>query len=85
MRFFVLDTDEGTSEGLTPKNWSLAPLAWLEAQLAKHASARWKVVYGHHPAFTDGNHFQQKRVKEMRDKLVPVLKAHGVDGHPRRS
>ena len=85
VRFFALDTDEGTSEGPLGLDfgaeWSSAPIAWLETQLARHAAAPWKVVYAHHPAFTDGNHHKQKRVRQVREKLVPVLEKHGVHAY----
>ncbi|MBM3734350.1 MAG: hypothetical protein FJW39_01065 [Acidobacteria bacterium] len=82
VRFFALDTDTDSSEYRAPfhfpGSWKDPPRQWLEAQLTRHASARWKVVYGHHPAYTDGEHHNQGRVREMREKLVPILKRHGV-------
>ncbi|NWF84432.1 MAG: metallophosphoesterase [Bryobacteraceae bacterium] len=76
VRFFALDTDEGTIGLFQSKPWSDEQSKWLEDQLARHAAARWKVVYGHHPIFSDGHHGDEKRLKK---KLLPVLQAHKVD------
>ena len=75
VQFFALDTDEGTAGRLlfhTP--WSAAQAKWLEAELGR-SKARWKVVYGHHPIYSDGFHGDAARLKR---KLLPMLKAHGV-------
>ena len=79
VRFFALDTDEGTSGGLYRlfrKPWSVEQSAWLDAQLEKYSPARWKVVYGHHPIYSDGYHGDSARLIE---KLLPLLKKHNVD------
>lgn len=76
VRFFALDTDEGTLGFFNKKAWSDQQRDWLAGALTKHASARWKVVYGHHPVFSDGHHGDERRLNE---KLLPVLKAHKVD------
>ena len=59
-QFFALDTNE-VSE---------AQLAWLDGELKKSA-AQWKVVYGHHPIYSDGAHGDSATLKE---KLLPLLK-----------
>lgn len=76
VRFFALDTDEGTIGLFRSKPWSDEQSRWLAGQLGKQGSARWKVVYGHHPIFSDGHHGDEKRLNE---KLLPILKAHKVD------
>lgn len=76
VRFFGLDTDEGTIGLFKSKEWSQEQRSWLDAQLAKHAGARWKVVYGHHPIFSDGHHGDTKRLYQQ---LMPLLLKHRVD------
>ena len=60
VQFFALDTND-VSE---------LQLAWLRDELAK-STARWKVVYGHHPIYSAGQHGDG--VTLIR-KLLPVLK-----------
>lgn len=76
VRFFALDTDEGTIGLLRSKPWSQQQRSWLSEQLSKHSSARWKVVYGHHPIFSDGHHGDTKRLYQQ---LLPILRQHKVD------
>lgn len=78
VQFFALDTDEGTSEKSGAIPLSNGQLQWLKSALAKHKDARWKIAYGHHPAYTDGYHGKDARVKEVRNRLLPVLKEGGV-------
>ncbi len=60
VQFFALDTNE-VSE---------LQLAWLRDELAKSTS-RWKVVYGHHPIYSAGQHGDGKTLIA---RLLPVLK-----------
>jgi predicted MPP superfamily phosphohydrolase len=77
VRFFALDTDEGTAKHwLFQAAWSTGQAEWLDAMLAKFRDARWKVVYGHHPIFSDGHHGDEKRLQK---KLLPILEKHKVD------
>jgi hypothetical protein len=59
---FTLDTDN-----FTPKQQ-----AWLKQGLA-NSKARWKLVYGHHPIGTSGEHAREKLVLELRKTLLPTL------------
>ena len=59
-QFFALDTND----------ISEAQLIWLKEELAK-SRARWKVVYGHHPIYSDGDHGDSLVHKA---KLMPLLK-----------
>jgi hypothetical protein len=79
VRFFALDTDEGTT-GIWSfgRAWSDAQASWLEGELRRHAAARWKVVYGHHPIQSDGHHGDTRR---LRDKLLPILANHKVHAY----
>jgi hypothetical protein len=70
VQFFAIDTNKGR---LTEDQ-----LDWLEAGLKK-STAAWKVVYGHHPLKSDGEHGDDKYTRQLRDLLLPVLKAGGAD------
>ncbi|MEZ5352934.1 MAG: metallophosphoesterase [Bryobacteraceae bacterium] len=77
VRFFALDTDEGTAKHwFFQSAWSSGQAEWLDRELAKYQDARWKVVYGHHPIFSDGHHGDEKR---LRKKLLPILEKHRID------
>jgi hypothetical protein len=57
-----------------------AMLQWLEADLAE-TTRDWIIAYWHHPAYTKGSHnsdFETDLI-EMRQNVVPILEAHGVD------
>jgi len=60
VQFFAMDTNE-VSE---------AQLLWLRDELAK-SRARWKLVYGHHPIYSDGAHLNNPGLIR---RLLPVLK-----------
>jgi hypothetical protein len=60
VQFFALDTDV----------ISEAQLLWLTAELDR-SRATWKVVYGHHPIYSAGQH-EDNNVKI--EQLLPVLK-----------
>ncbi|HYV04366.1 MAG TPA: metallophosphoesterase [Blastocatellia bacterium] len=59
-QFFALDTNE-VSE---------AQLLWLDGELKK-STAKWRIVYGHHPIYSDGDHGDDQ---ELIERLLPVLK-----------
>ena len=60
VQFFALDTDI----------ISEAQLRWLSTELDRSPAA-WKVVYGHHPIYSEGQH-EDNNVKI--EQLLPVLK-----------
>jgi hypothetical protein len=60
VQFFALDTNE-VSE---------AQLIWLDGELAKSTS-KWKIVYGHHPIYSDGEHGDSLVLTR---RLLPLLK-----------
>ena len=60
VQFFALDTDI----------ISEAQLEWLSAELDK-SRATWKVVYGHHPIYSEGQHEDNN---QKIAQLLPVLK-----------
>ena len=59
---------------------SRAQLEWLDRELGR-STARWKIVYGHHPIYSHGAHGDQPAV---RDNLLPLLRGRAhlyVCGH----
>jgi tartrate-resistant acid phosphatase type 5 len=52
IHLFALDSDVNEPDGIDP---SSAQAVWLESRL-KASSARWKVVYFHHPPYSSGKH-----------------------------
>jgi hypothetical protein len=72
VQFIAIDTE----------GWSDAQLEWIKKTLADSAAdpdVKWRVVYGHHPIFTSGVHLNERRIGELRLKLLPVLRAAHVD------
>jgi acid phosphatase len=77
VRLFALDTDEGTTGFWNfGKRWSAAQANWLDSSLKRLNDAPWRIVYGHHPVYSDGEHGDTAR---MVKQLLPILKAHRVD------
>jgi tartrate-resistant acid phosphatase type 5 len=75
VQLFALDTVPIEKGGGTVRE----QLAWLDGALAA-SRAPWKVVYGHHPVYTNGSHGGAGGVLPMiRDALLPILKKHRVD------
>jgi tartrate-resistant acid phosphatase type 5 len=60
VQFFAIDTNL----------ISHAQLAWLDREIGR-STARWKVVYGHHPIYSDGAHGDETG---LRDALMPILR-----------
>jgi Calcineurin-like phosphoesterase/Purple acid Phosphatase, N-terminal domain len=78
IHFICLDS-EGTTRTATG-----AMATWLENDLA--ATTRdWIVAFWHHPPYTKGSHDSDNsgdsggRMRDMRENLVPILEAAGVD------
>jgi tartrate-resistant acid phosphatase type 5 len=63
-QFFALDTNNGHLDS--------AQLEWLADELKK-SDATWKIVYGHHPFKSDGEHGDDQYTRKMRALLLPVL------------
>jgi hypothetical protein len=60
IQFFALDTQEVSAK----------QLRWFASQL-QQSQSQWKVVYAHHPLFSDGYHGDNQR---LIDQLLPVMK-----------
>lgn len=65
--FFVLDTEA----------WDDAQGAWLRGALAG-SKAPVKIVYGHHPIYSNGPHGDDTNVLALRDRLGPILVEGGA-------
>jgi 3',5'-cyclic AMP phosphodiesterase CpdA len=65
-RFFILDTNL----------MDRPQLAWLDETLGR-ASEPWKIVYFHHPIYSDGDRHGSNI--ELRVMLEPLLTRHGVN------
>src|SRR5918992_3053884 len=54
-------------------------LGWLR-QALQQSRATWKIVYGHHPVYTVGEHGGRAGyLPRLREKLLPILKEQRVD------
>lgn len=72
--FFALDTEmllDETSEE------AKAQLIWLDAEL-KNSTAIWKVVFGHHPVRSNGDHGDTGELVAL---LKPILEANNVTAY----
>lgn len=58
-----------------------AMATWLRRDLAQAERADWIVAYWHHPPYSKGSHDSdvEPRLIEMREKIMPILEAGGVD------
>ncbi len=73
IQFFALDT-----EAIVTRKWyefTGNQLDWLESELQK-SQAAWKVVFGHHPVFSNGDHGDTREIKEQ---VRPLLEKYGID------
>ena len=61
VQFFALDTNEVSD----------AQLAWFDGELKKSTS-KWKIVYAHHPIYSDGEHGDNPVLAQ---KLLPLLRS----------
>ena len=57
-----------------------AMLTWLENDLSA-TSQPWLIAFWHHPPYTKGSHDSDSegRLVDMRENVLPILEAHGVD------
>lgn len=72
----VLDSEANSRSG--------AMLRWLKQDLV-HNRSPWRIAVFHHPPYTHGSHNSDRpedsggRMRDMREGIVPVLEAAGVD------
>lgn len=62
--FFALDTMDPNP----------AQMAWLEESV-RSSTARWKIVYGHHPIYSAGKHGDSK---ELEEQLLPLIRGKAI-------
>ncbi len=76
--FVMLDTNAMVDEDR--KEESDRQLAWLDATLkAARQETKWKIVVGHHPAYTVGPRMGRGQIELIRDTLADTFRKHGVD------
>jgi hypothetical protein len=53
---------------------------WLQADLDGNTN-QWLIAFWHHPPYSKGSHDSDSEIEliEMRENIVPILEAHGVD------
>lgn len=64
VQFFAIDTNQN----------SRAQLEWLDRELGR-SKARWKIVYGHHPVYSNGAHGDDAT---LHDTLLPLLRGRAT-------
>lgn len=75
VQFFAIDTDPIAKGAASVP----AQIKWLKESLAA-SKATWKVVYGHHPIYTNGEHGGSAGViPAVKGKILDVLKDNKVD------
>lgn len=76
--FVMLDTNPMLDDDR--KDETKTQLAWLEDTLkAAPSDTKWKIVVGHHPAYTVGPRFENRQVGAIRQLLGGIFQKHGVD------
>jgi len=75
--FIMLDTNAMVDDSRVEE--TKQQLEWMEQVLQNGRDARWKIVTGHHPAYTVGPRIEHRQVFEMRKWLTDVFQKHKVD------
>lgn len=75
--FFYIDTDLWNYK---VNRLAKAQTAWLQDGL-KNSKARWQIVIGHHPLYSNGEHGRDKEVLALRETLAPLFNKWGVDAY----
>ncbi|BCM90262.1 3',5'-cyclic adenosine monophosphate phosphodiesterase CpdA [Abditibacteriota bacterium] len=74
--FFMVDTNlwlpKNGATGLGDKQTK-----WLDGALSQ-STAKWKILVGHHPPYTDGIHASEPDMELVRGILSPLLDKYGV-------
>ena len=76
VHFVVLESHQHDTAGFAGETM----LEWLEADLAS-TDQDWIIAYWHHPPYTKGSHDSDRESRhiDMRQNVLPILEAHGVD------
>lgn len=76
--FVMLDTNAMVDEDRNEE--TERQLAWLDATLkAASEETKWKIVVGHHPAYTVGPRMGRSQVELVRKTLAGIFRKHSVD------
>lgn len=76
--FVMLDTNSMVDD--ERKEESNRQLAWLETALqAASKETKWKIVVGHHPAYTVGPRINHSHTALVRETLGGIFKKYGID------
>ena len=82
VQFFAVDTTPVEEPKYGTDSYRAGQRRWLEEALAA-SRAPWKVVYAHHPIYTNGDHALDHRPKgtlpAVKAYLLPLLVRHRVD------
>ncbi|HWN45515.1 MAG TPA: metallophosphoesterase [Thermoanaerobaculia bacterium] len=79
VQFFAVDTTPVEEPGRDPGGAMAAQRQWLDRALAA-SRARWKIVYGHHPVYSNGEHGGRSgTLPRIKSYLLPLLLKHKVD------
>jgi len=79
VQLFAIDTTPIDEPGQDPGGTMIAQRQWLDRALGA-SRARWKIVYGHHPVYSNGEHGGQSGdIPSIRNYLLPLLLKHKVD------
>jgi hypothetical protein len=68
-------------DAMTQSRAADGPMAnWLRADLDANTN-QWLIAFWHHPPYSKGSHDSDLEIElvEMRQNIVPILEAHGVD------
>ncbi|HVU27344.1 MAG TPA: tartrate-resistant acid phosphatase type 5 family protein [Verrucomicrobiae bacterium] len=72
-----LDDDEKMFEGNVNRRDIAAQVAWLDAALAA-STVPWKIVIGHHPVYSGGQHGDTPYIIEH---ILPLMEKYGVQAY----
>lgn len=79
LQLFAVDTTPVEEPDRDPGGAMAAQRQWLDRALAA-SRARWKIVYGHHPVYSNGEHGGRAgELPRIKDYLLPLLRKHKVD------
>jgi len=79
VQLFAVDTTPVEEPEHDPGSAMAAQRQWLDRALGA-SKARWKIVYGHHPVYTNGDHGGRSgSIPRIKSYLLPLLLKHKVD------
>lgn len=79
VQLFAVDTTPVEEPRRDSGNAMADQLRWLDTALSS-SRATWKIVYGHHPVYSNGEHGERTgTLPRIRNYLLPLLEKHKVD------